>query len=94
LPASVPVAAQTPTRAGTYDLSPTVPVRVRVFVSGGRLMGQGTGQSAFPLRFVGGHTFEAPEGLDIRMVFAVADGRATSFTLHQGGAEIVGRRIE
>jgi hypothetical protein len=32
--------------------------------------------------------------MGIRMVFAIEDGRATSFTLHQAGAEIVARRIE
>jgi CubicO group peptidase (beta-lactamase class C family) len=93
--ADVPIAEEELARyTGTYDLSPTVPVQVRVFVSDGRLMGQGTGQAAFPLRFVGDHTFEAPEGMGIRMVFAIEDGRATSFTLHQAGAEIVARRIE
>lgn len=91
----VPIAVDELARyTGTYDLSPTVPIQVRVFVSDGRLMGQGTGQSAFPLRFVGDHTFEAPEGMDIRMVFTVEAERATSFTLHQAGAAIAARRIE
>lgn len=93
--ADVPIAVDELARyTGTYDLSPTLPIQVRVFVSDERLMAQGTGQSAFPLRFVGDHTFDAPEGMEIRMVFTVAGDRATSFTLHQGGAEIVARRIE
>lgn len=94
-PAEVPIDAATLARyAGTYDLAPTIPIEVRIFTEGGRLMGQGTGQAAFPLLHVGEHTFLGPPQSDIRIVFTIENDRATSFTLHQGGRTTLARRIE
>lgn len=91
----VPIAAaELPKYTGTFDLAPTVPMQIRVFVEGDRLMAQATGQGAFPLRHIGNDTFLGPDATTIRMVFVVEAGRATSFTLHQGGGAIVARRID
>jgi D-alanyl-D-alanine carboxypeptidase len=79
---------------GTYDLRPAVPLEVRVFEQGDRLMAQGTGQPAFPLRYQGDHTFDGPEASSIRMVFTVEGERATMFTLSQGGGALPARRVD
>ncbi|HEX6308647.1 MAG TPA: serine hydrolase [Longimicrobiales bacterium] len=79
---------------GTYDLAPTVPIQVRIFIQDERLMGQGTNQSAFPLRHVGEHTFVGPPESGVRIVFTIENDRATSFTLHQGGGTVPARRID
>ena len=79
---------------GTFDLAPAAPLQVRVFIQDGRLMAQATGQSAFPLRHTGDHTFFGPAATGIRVVFTLEGDRATAFTLHQGGASVVARRID
>ncbi|MEO5511414.1 MAG: serine hydrolase domain-containing protein [Longimicrobiales bacterium] len=78
---------------GTFDLAPTIPLQVRVFEQAGMLYGQATGQGPIPLRYQGDNAFEGPDGSGIRMVFVLADGRATQFTLQQGGRSAVAKRI-
>jgi CubicO group peptidase (beta-lactamase class C family) len=78
---------------GTYDLAPAAPLKIRVFEDSGRLVGQATGQGPIPLRYQGDHTWLGPDGSGIRMVFAVESGRATQFTLHQGGRSGVAKRV-
>lgn len=96
-----PVATEEPLPAGqeelyvgTYDLAPAVPLQVRVFQMDGRLMAQATGQVSFPLRYQGGHRFEGPPAAGVAFEFTVENGRATGFTLFQGGAELRATRIE
>ena len=101
-----PVAAEAPAKdllltaaerapyLGTYDLAPLAPLQIRVFEQGERLIGQATGQGPIPLRYQGDHTFVGPDGAGIRMVFELVGGKATQFTLHQGGRSGVARRIQ
>lgn len=94
-PAEVPIeAAQLERYVGTYDLAPAVPIQVRVFVENGRLIAQGTDQAPLQLRHLGNHGFAGPDGMGIRMVFTMDGDHATSMTVHQGGTELVARRIE
>lgn len=79
---------------GTYDLAPAVPMQITIFEQGERLMAQGEGQGAIPLRYQGGTRFDGPPGSDIRLEFIIEDGRAVAFTLLQGGGEMRARRIE
>ena len=76
---------------GTYDLAP-VPLKLRVFVQGGQLYAQATGQGAFPLRYQGDNAFVGPDGIGVRIVFTLAAERATQLTITQGGQSTVGRR--
>ena len=96
VPVAVPVAAQAPT---------TAELRARIDSIVTSMMGP-TGAPGISIAVVRGSETIALEGCgeadiengvpvtDRSMVFAVEDGRATSFTLHQAGAEIVARRIE
>jgi D-alanyl-D-alanine carboxypeptidase len=72
---------------GTYTLQAGArTLDLRVFSDGGQLMGQASGQAAWRLRYQGNHEFLVGEGNDIRLGFAVAQGRAESVTLYQGAA--------
>ncbi|HYR10595.1 MAG TPA: serine hydrolase [Longimicrobium sp.] len=78
---------------GTYTLQlGERSLDLRVFVQDGRLMAQATGQGAFGLRHQGEHVFIPAFDDDVRLVFTVENGRATSTTLHQGGAVATGAR--
>jgi hypothetical protein len=65
---------------------------LRVFAQDGRLMAQATGQGAFALRHQGEHVFIPAFDDDVRLVFTMENGRATSTTLHQGGSVVTGAR--
>lgn len=78
--------------AGNYDL-PGTGLQVRIFEESGRLMAHATGQRPFPLLYMGEHRFQAPAAVGIGFDFAVADGRATGFTLHQHGRTYQANRI-
>jgi len=78
---------------GTYDLAPALPLQVKVYEQGERLMAQATGQGTIPLFYQGGHRFAGPPGSGIELEFTVTNGVATSFTLHQGGGEFEARRL-
>jgi D-alanyl-D-alanine-carboxypeptidase/D-alanyl-D-alanine-endopeptidase len=78
---------------GTYTLQlGGRSLELRVFAQNGRLMSQATGQGAFGLRHQGEHVFIPAFDDDVRLVFTVENGRATSTTLHQGGATVTGAR--
>jgi hypothetical protein len=78
---------------GTYTLQlGERSLELRVFAQNGRLMSQATGQGAFGLRHQGEHVFVPAFDDDVRLVFTVENGRATSTTLHQGGATVTGAR--
>ncbi|MEO0733684.1 MAG: hypothetical protein AAFZ52_12680, partial [Bacteroidota bacterium] len=58
----------------------------------GQLIGQATGQGAFPLTPTEPHVF-VHEGAGIKVRFnPAADGSVPTFTLFQGGAELEGKR--
>ncbi|HEU5208017.1 MAG TPA: serine hydrolase domain-containing protein [Longimicrobiales bacterium] len=78
---------------GSYDLAPALPLQVTIYEQGERLMAQATGQGTMPLYYQGGHRFAGPPGSGIELEFAVTDGVATGFTLHQGGGEFAARRM-
>lgn len=67
-------------------------LEVRVFGENGQLKAHPAGQGVLRLRAQGGHAFVAEQDDDIRMVFAVQDGRVTGITLHQRGRAIPGVR--
>ena len=73
---------------GDYDIA--VPdgrsLPFKVSVEGGVLMGQAQGQGKFPLRYFGNDTFGADFDANLRLIFAVANGRVTGAKLLQGGA--------
>jgi hypothetical protein len=70
-----------------------VPLRIRVFEQGDRLLAQATGQSSFPLRYQGEHTFLGPTPTGIRMVFVLDGDVAGSFVLHQAGRALEAKRV-
>jgi CubicO group peptidase (beta-lactamase class C family) len=79
---------------GTYLLSADGrQLELKIFDQGGQLMGEPAGQTPSPLRPQGNHVFIPELDDDLRLVFTVQDGRATSVTLHQGGREIPGPRV-
>lgn len=65
---------------------------VRVFAEGDRLMAQPAGNRPTVLHYQGGHAFVTAVDPDIRLVFAVEDGRAEQLTLQQGGRSTTGVR--
>jgi CubicO group peptidase (beta-lactamase class C family) len=80
--------------AGVYDLTPTFSLTFAV--SGDALTGQGTGQPAFPLMYVGikdGHPrfFTAQVNAEIEFV-PDQNGAFASMVLHQAGHELPGKR--
>jgi serine-type D-Ala-D-Ala carboxypeptidase/endopeptidase len=80
---------------GTYTASVGErTIDLRIFAQEGRLMSQATGQPAFRLRSQGDHVFIPDFDDEVRLVFAVENGRATSTTLYQGGAVITATRTQ
>jgi len=75
---------------GTFDLGS---LEIRVFEDGEELRAQGTGQMPIRLLWQGGAEFRAAFDPDVRIEFAVEEGRATGLTIHQGGATITAPRI-
>ncbi len=87
--------AQRAVYVGTYALAlPTgATLPLRVFEQDGRLMAQAPNQPAFPIVASGEHRFAAAGSASIRLTFTVADGRASTVALEQGGRTAVGARI-
>ncbi|MGH7481448.1 MAG: serine hydrolase domain-containing protein [Longimicrobiales bacterium] len=75
---------------GTYDLGD---LEVRVFERDGELTAQATRQPPLRMLYQGEHTFLLDASQEIRLVFELEEGRATGFTLHQGGAVIRAPRV-
>lgn len=75
---------------GSYALAPTF--KIRMFLEGGRLMTQATGQPAFPV-FAESRDRFFLKVVDAQLRFnRNADGRIVSLTLLQGGRETTGLR--
>lgn len=85
-------AALAPRYAGTYQLAPSF--SIKVWVEGGRLYGQATGQPSFRMKPVQeAHKFQI-EGVPAEVVFTVGEtGPATQLTLYQNGQVIPGARV-
>lgn len=79
--------------AGNYELGPGFIVAVKV--ADNHLVGQATGQGPLELMPTAKDTY-VHEAAGIKMVFdlSAAEGAAPSFTLFQGGQEMVAKRIE
>lgn len=80
---------------GTYTLQlpngQTLPLKV--FLDGGRVMGQAQGQGANPLNYLGNHQFGVAVDPSLRMTFVFdAQGKVTKMILQQSGATIEGPR--
>jgi D-alanyl-D-alanine-carboxypeptidase/D-alanyl-D-alanine-endopeptidase len=67
-------------------------MELRIFGRDGALISQAAGQNEAPLRHQGDHVFVPDFDEGVRIVFTVEDARATSLTLHQGGAVFQGER--
>ncbi|HEX9108457.1 MAG TPA: serine hydrolase domain-containing protein [Longimicrobiales bacterium] len=82
--------------AGRYELhTPDGQVMVITVIAGANaLMAQGEGQPAFELIPLGGHVFGAQMDPSMRVTFALENGKATGFTLAQGGATSQAKRVE
>jgi D-alanyl-D-alanine carboxypeptidase len=76
---------------GVYELRPGF--ELSIVVRGRRLFSQATGQSRSRLRAQGNHVFIPTFDDDVRLVFQVEDGLASSLVLHQGGQTLEGNRI-
>lgn len=81
---------------GDYEL--TLPgertLRLTIFVEGEALEAQLQGQGAFEMIPYGNDVFGAAFDQSLRMTFKIEHGRATGFTLLQGGASMPARRVE
>jgi hypothetical protein len=78
---------------GSY-LIPGMNLRVDFRREGSHLVSQAQGQASFPLLYLGQHRFRSPTPMGIAVEFHVADGRATAFTLTQGGQSIRVPRVQ
>lgn len=84
--------AQLDAYLGQYELSPGFIVTFTR--EGKQLIGQATGQGAFPLTAIGEHRF-ANEQAGLEASFNLGkDGKVSSFTLFQGGREMEAKRVE
>jgi CubicO group peptidase (beta-lactamase class C family) len=92
---AVPIAKEELTKfVGVYDLAPTFSITFAI--AGDGLTGQGTGQPALPLMYLGvkdGHPrfFVTQVGAEFEFV-PDATGALTSVILHQGGHDMPGKR--
>lgn len=79
---------------GVYDLAPTFSITFAI--AGDGLTGQGTGQPALPLTYLGvkdGHPRFLVQQVNAEFEFVPdAGGAFTSIVLHQGGQDIPGKR--
>ncbi|MDX1395718.1 MAG: SDR family oxidoreductase, partial [Gemmatimonadota bacterium] len=99
LVASTAVVALSPEEMARYEGDYVVAmgstnVRFRVFVENGELMAQPDAQRSTRLLRQAEHTFVTAVDTDIRLVFAVENGRAERVTLHQSGQSASGPRLE
>ncbi len=76
--------------AGTFQLAPGL--MLALFEDGGRLMGQATGQGAFPLDKTGEHEFSFAAA-EIRIVFNAGEQGFDSIDFQQGGMTTVASRV-
>lgn len=73
---------------GTYS-SQQLPIKIKVWKEGSKLLAQATGQGAFPLTAVSEREFKF-DPAKLKMIFDLTDsGNATQFTLKQGGGQFV-----
>ncbi|HEY0969682.1 MAG TPA: serine hydrolase domain-containing protein [Gemmatimonadales bacterium] len=95
-PTTIPLTAtERAMYVGRYELSMgerKLPLEVRE--SGEGLTAQPAGQPAYPIIQVAPRTFVLADDDAIRLVFTTEGGRATQVVLEQGGARIVGPRVE
>lgn len=78
---------------GVYELGPGFTVNVTV--EGDHLVGQATGQGSFPLQPYANDTYgNESAGIKVQFDLKAATGSAHSFTLFQGGREMVAKRVE
>ncbi|MDQ3282969.1 MAG: beta-lactamase family protein [Acidobacteriota bacterium] len=78
---------------GTYTFELTGrTLDIRVYGEGNELHAQATGQRSMRLLHQGNHEFVSSADSDIRLTFAIENGRATGATLHQKGRHIPGKR--
>ncbi len=76
---------------GTYEIADGFVLTISI--DGGRLIGQATGQGAFPLTPSAENEFVFPAA-DVRIMFKLAgSGRAEKLTLYQGGQVLPGSRV-
>jgi len=76
---------------GVYELRPEF--ELSVTAREGQLFTQATDQGEFRLRAQGDHVFVPTFDDEVRLVFVVEDGKATTAILHQGGQVIEAPRI-
>jgi hypothetical protein len=69
---------------GEYKFE-TIPMEIRFFEEGGKLMAQATGQKSTRLMYQGSGEFRPDFDTTVKFVFAAGEGPAESFMLHQGG---------
>ena len=86
-------AAQLGAYTGNYSLVLDAPRPFTVLMENGKLAGRLEGQSASPLIPLGGDTFGVDFDPDVRVTFAVTGGKATGFTLKQGGKDFTATRV-
>ena len=84
--------AQLETYLGQYELMPGFVVTFTR--AGDQLIGQATGQGAFPLQPTGDHTFVNEQARLKARFNHDGDGKVVSFTLFQGGQEMEAKRME
>ncbi len=77
---------------GVYELAPAF--RLTITTEGGSLFAQATGQGKFPL-FAESETEFFLKVVDAQITFVKdADGKVNQLILHQGGANVPGRRVQ
>jgi CubicO group peptidase (beta-lactamase class C family) len=76
---------------GNYKFQ-AIPLELRVFIEDGKLMSQATNQPKIRLLPQGEHEFRADFDHDVKLVFTLENDQATSFMLHQGGAQLIATR--
>ena len=77
--------------AGTYQIACD---QVMVRVEDGRLALSGVQQPTVTLQYQGRDMFIAREDPDVRLYFAVEDGKAYAFVLEQRGTRSNARRVD
>jgi D-alanyl-D-alanine carboxypeptidase len=96
-PTDLPLTAQERARyPGTYELKlPNgTTLSLRVFEQDGQLLSQATNQPTIRLYSLGNHTFGVEFDPNLRLTFIVEGDRAARVTLLQGGATVVGERVQ
>jgi len=76
---------------GVYEMR--AGFELTVLARDGQLFSQATGQNEFRLRAQGEDVFIPTFDDNVRLVFSVAEGQATTMVLHQGGQTIEAKRV-